>query len=700
METNKYTLLSMLKMPTLEQFIVPEIQRDYIWQISDVIDLMESLKDGFTKAEDTPYLGFIYAYRDKDYPYKYMLIDGQQRITTIFLFLLSCYHKLGKKLPSYIIKNDKPKLDYKVREATHDFLTDFINFLQENQGLENLNIVDQIWYHKGYENDSTIKNMVINFLAIRNWIKEFDEENLSKFLKYVEENVELSYFNIENGRDGEDLYIYMNSRGRQLEANETLKAKFLSKENSQNKKYEWGAKWEIWQDFFWKHRDKDEKTEDADPGFNEFLKIIQLITMCKSGKTSSEVVSFANGKSNQKIELHLLPPSLDELEVYFKAFRWLVESEKIQNFFLKYEEENYLTTVSDRSLIDYFRIIPIITLLANTSLRDENQVLRFTRFFYNVSRKSNVSKDISNQLPAAINLILEYSIKKDSDFDVYDLLEFKIKRSTLIDKEEAHKLAIYKTNESLRKDLELAFWEAEDHPIFNGEIDFLLSSYWINESQELDFKTYHKTWSAFKTIFPGKGNANNSQIIRALLFYGYTWAQDSPYYYNNFDCKDWYWLVRQDKHRVHLLSLLEDMHEKPISHLDTIIKQKIKSYFIKNEIISLEVIKAASSLRSQVKVLTAIDYFSEKKIWKDYGYLAEDNRFSSKTYGDKPFFNEDRLIYNVFRYVDQGWNGRVLDMIKDTLKNTDELNRILAEILIVNDNQKLTSSVSEELITD
>jgi len=48
---------------------------------------------------------------------------------------------------------------------------------------------------------------------------------------------------------------------------------------SQVDKNHWGKKWEEWQDFFWKHR---QDNENADKGFNAFLKWIQLIEIIKN----------------------------------------------------------------------------------------------------------------------------------------------------------------------------------------------------------------------------------------------------------------------------------------------------------------------------------------------------------------------------------------------------------------------------------
>ena len=43
--------------------------------------------------------------------------------------------------------------------------------------------------------------------------------------------------------------------------------------------------------------------------------------------------------------------------------------------------------------------------------------------------------------------------------------------------------------------------------------------------------------------------------------------------------------------------------------------------------------KSVEGLSDQVRVLAAIDYYSEKFLWKKYGHIAEDINY---TYGDTP----------------------------------------------------------------
>lgn len=676
MKTGHYHISEILLFQNLEQLIIPEIQREYVWTTEDVIDMLDTLAEGL-ESKEIPYLGFIYAYSHRDFLYKYFLIDGQQRMTTIFLVLLACHKKLDRKLPSYVIKNNKLKLDYKVRQATHDFLSDMVNniiTIDLNDKIE-----DQLWYHENYKNDATIQSLIDNYYTITEWLNRYDAEETSAFLKLIENKVGISYFNVEDGRQGEELYIYMNSRGRQLEPNETLKAKFLSRLDATEDKFEWGRTWENWQDFFWKHRDNN---PDADFGFNEFLRKLQVISMSSKNTSSDQISRFITGRSEQKLDIDLLPRDLREIDEYFEAFKFLVESPLLIDFLQKHgESSNYFLSISapERRQAFYLRVLPILIFLAKTKLKDKQTIIRFFRFFYNVARKVNVGKDISTQLPIAIRLILDYTTDVQENFDTVHFENYQKGRTVLIDNEEISKLRIFKSppENVSRIDIENVFWKAEDHFIFRGAIGFLLKN--SVKTGSFDFARFKKDWETFSKLFP-KAGLYDSQIVKALLFYGNTWIKHTPNYYHNYECNNWQDLVQLESGK-YLLQLIADMHYKEITHLEKIFEEKAKSLFTTSCLTSIDSVKSQTGLFNQVVILSVIDHYSEKVLWKNVYHIAQDPRWTFNTYKDEPFFNEERLLYNVSKYINDGWQGRILSMMKDVLQDRIKMDMLIKKII-------------------
>lgn len=677
MDTAKYNIKKFLSFENLEQLIIPELQRDYVWEQEHVLDLLTTFHSGFIGNEqDRPYLGFVYAYNDKDHVYKYFVVDGQQRLTSIYIILILCYQLSNKPIPAYLNNLGKLKLDYKVRQSTHDFLNALVNHCQLNLTDYDFIIENQLWHHSNYENDRTIINLINNFYTIRKWLKEMLLDDIVDFTKYLESKVQLSYFDIENGREGEELYIYMNSRGKQLEINETLKAKFLERVNDDKSKLVWGHKWEEWQDFFWKNKGEN---PDADAGFDEFLRRVQILHMCSIGKSNEQISNFSSERNILKISTELLPKNLEELEKYFVAFKTIAESSVLSKFYNKYESSNkyfYETPEAKKRQIYYFITLPILALVKESKVADELTIYRFARFFYNISRKSNIGKDIASQLPSAIKLVQEYVSSKPMTFDVVGLINFNRNRTLLLDEEEMFKLKIFQSPplDSKREEIEELFWEAEDHPIFKGEIRFLLLNDNEKPEYEFDIERIKRHWKAFQLLFPAdKHRSNNALIIRALLFYGNTWIQDSPYYYRNYDCADWYLIVRTQSGK-YLKALLNDMYDKPLSYLDKIIKKRIFQYFMEKGLFTIDSIKATESFLDQVKVLTAIDYFSNKVLWANSNfYFAEDDRFIL----DRSFFNRNRLLFNIQRYHYNDSTKLVYRLMIDILPYDSKIQQII-----------------------
>lgn len=677
MRTQKYTLAGLLSDRELEQFIIPEIQRDYVWEPVDVADLLGYIREGFEGGQaDVPYLGFIYAYGDRDFVRKYFLIDGQQRLTTIFLLLIAGYAHTGKKMPDYLFDREQLKLDYKVRQSTHDFLADLVAQCHKGQLAQDFTVTDQVWYHDDYKNDRSIRHLIRNFEFIRGWLKELPD--VPAFITFAEERLELSYYDIPDGRQGEDLYIYMNSRGRHLEPNETLKAKYLSRVLE---KKHWGAEWERWQDLFWKlrlHR------PDADEGFNDFLKMAQLIEMSRQGLTADAISGYARGATDQTLLPERLPGAVEDLQRLFEAYEWLVRSAAVQDFFADYEEEKHyflLTPQADRAQIFYFRLLPVLAFVAGTGCREEQAVLRFIRFFYNLSRKrGSIGKDIGTQLVAAIRLMQEYAQTGHTAFDVCDLIAYQKRRTTLLDEEEVRKLSLYRDPPTglTRSELEGLFWAVEDHEIFEGQIGFFLWHYSDTETGAYRHEPFLATWAEFQRLFEEE---DEGMIVMALLQYGHTWVRETPFYYVNYDCADWNWLVQAESSK-HLMQLLEDLALNDWKDLDRIVEKKSGEYLKARDYTTVAAIKAETDFYKQVKLLAILDHFSENKMFAEgHYYIANDGRFTCKTYGDKPFFSNGVVIHNVKRYIDSGQHGRMIHELAGLLKSETKVQDLIEQIL-------------------
>lgn len=313
MKTGRYSIAQLLTSPEVEQIIIPELQRDYVWGERNVKGLLNSILDNFKRKEERSLqisdsqgneiesdirdflneeymrlryntrVGFIYAYHDRALSSQFYLIDGQQRITTIFLTLLALYRRVdSERFRKIYFVARVPKIDYKVREVSHDFLVDFIEY-ELNKKDSSKTFKESCKYYSEYDKDVTAQSIYANYynvivptltLALASY------DNVESLIDYIENYIEFNYFDTNISEQGEKLYLYMNSRGESLSVQERVKSIIVGRSHEKLKA---GKQWEDWQNFFWQIKPKSDK--NADRGFYEFLKWAAILHMCKYQNT-------------------------------------------------------------------------------------------------------------------------------------------------------------------------------------------------------------------------------------------------------------------------------------------------------------------------------------------------------------------------------------------------------------------------------
>jgi uncharacterized protein with ParB-like and HNH nuclease domain len=651
-----YNIKELFKDSGIKQIIVPEIQRDYVWQTKNVEKLLRSIVDDATanagekqekirsqleivspeireilerelKANEVySNIGFIYAYEDKEFKNRYFLIDGQQRITTIYLLLLAVCIKNEKKdyfISNYFVDN-LPKVDYKVREDSHIFMLSFISYLLKGGEVDE--VKNQSWYYDSYNNDRTISSLLRNYEIIENYIASKDIS-----IEYVEENIQIWFFDINKSQQGEELYIYMNSRGEEVKANENIKAGLLEA-CSEEEKNTWGAKWEDWQDFFWKQKE----ASNADVGFNEFIRWIIIIEHIKSqnsqpveklGKFIKEI------RQNDKFSSELL--ELKTIETYFKSLLFLNNNKDLC-------EKAWLS--GRTSMLDYLRLFPALMYLNDTERQDVQSLKRLMRFFKNVARLEDVAKNPDNQTVNAIRLMQNFL--SDTFTDVVDLINYKDENSafsSILTKEELYKLSIFKNppEEVTRGDIEELFWKAEDFNLLNGQLAFIFKASGDKMEDEKLFK--YECFKSFVDAFTSLLKKTNDNFRRALLtkgdytvYDGYSTSLASERFSFGHSIPSWKEIIND--HGSILISFFVDYIQK---------KRLLKSDMLAlEEIIDTYLSKNANNdtwIKTFIENPEVLEYCEQKKIcWRSESasdiFLLKKNK--ATTYKSLESFNQ------------------------------------------------------------
>jgi len=151
------------------------------------------------------------------------LLDGQQRLTT--LFLLHWYFAIQEKIKDadFVFPAYLHKFVYQTRTTSTDFLNKLVDSQIVIDGIPSKSIRKASWYSKSFDKDTTIDSMLrmldaisIKYQEVSGWL---EYGSLEKLKFYV---LELNGFGLS-----EELFIKMNARGLQLTPFENFKADLI-----------------------------------------------------------------------------------------------------------------------------------------------------------------------------------------------------------------------------------------------------------------------------------------------------------------------------------------------------------------------------------------------------------------------------------------------------------------------------------------
>lgn len=178
-----------------DKYIIPIYQRNYAWDIEEVNQLLDDIKkhDG-----DNYYLGALTVKKRADNAFE--VIDGQQRLTTLFLIL------------SVLNYPFKLNLSFEHRQNSSD----------------ELNIIKKQGELNGDSQSQIVK--VYNYL-IKNKDSLFiiKDGNADDYWQTIWKNVQIMQVELPNNADLNQYFERMNNRGEQLEQHEVIKAKLMGK---------------------------------------------------------------------------------------------------------------------------------------------------------------------------------------------------------------------------------------------------------------------------------------------------------------------------------------------------------------------------------------------------------------------------------------------------------------------------------------
>lgn len=221
---------------------IPIIQRDYAQgrksssEIrSTFLDaLYDHLCDSIPQSLD---LDFVYGSIKEGKGSVFVPLDGQQRLTTLFLlhWYLSLRDGQQEEFQSMLCIGKHSKFTYETRSSSQEFCDalvfasfDLMQLEPESQEGKcdqlSQTIMDSAWYMRSWRQDPTIQSMLVMVDSIHH---RFSKSSgfFEKLIREDNPAITFQFLNLSEFRLTEDLYIKMNSRGKQLTPFENFKAK-------------------------------------------------------------------------------------------------------------------------------------------------------------------------------------------------------------------------------------------------------------------------------------------------------------------------------------------------------------------------------------------------------------------------------------------------------------------------------------------
>ncbi|MCR5066970.1 MAG: DUF262 domain-containing protein [Erysipelotrichaceae bacterium] len=284
------------------EILIPRIQRDYAYGRSSekkkMLGLLDALFNTITSTSPEPLrLNYIYGVLSDEG--KVILIDGQQRTTT--LFLLRLYLSVNKSKDKPVNMDFSRKFMYSTRVSSNDFCT----YLSQG-GKENLVVSDQSIseklsndnsFYRKWRNDPTVSSMIIVLEEIDRRIKECDDKNFDKWLDNLEK-ITFEFIILEGFKRQEELYTAMNGRGKQLTDFEKIKPVICQVFRNEVEEIEDTINNE-WIPIFWKYalgleNDYKNAVDNHDRYLYNFFKFLVIMSWCENNtiEKGDDLVTF------------------------------------------------------------------------------------------------------------------------------------------------------------------------------------------------------------------------------------------------------------------------------------------------------------------------------------------------------------------------------------------------------------------------
>ena len=215
----QYSISGILGLIETEQFVIPEIQRPFVWKRSQVRDLIDSLYNGYPT-------GYIITWKNPDVQTKdggksngkHVLIDGQQRVTALMAAIA------GREVLDEDFNLDRIKIAFNplATDNTKRFAVQDASHLKDKKWIPDISVV--------FDNDFDPFDFAIKYCEANEGVKPNEVNKAVSELKSIA-NRQIGVIELDHSLDIDEvteIFIRINSKGTALSQSDFVMSKMAA----------------------------------------------------------------------------------------------------------------------------------------------------------------------------------------------------------------------------------------------------------------------------------------------------------------------------------------------------------------------------------------------------------------------------------------------------------------------------------------
>ena len=391
------------------EFVIPVYQRNYSWEIEQCQKLLDDIRKLYEDERKGHFLGSIVAKSEMDVKrnIKYTIIDGQQRLTSIFLMIKAFLRVYGEKLEI---------LDKFVKRDLEETLADprnKDNKLRLYPVKNDSSVFEKIMFDKNIEMDKESR-MAINFQYFVKYFQDFSKLDIIEYYAALQK-LDIVFMSLEEYDDAQIIFESINSTGLNLTQTDLIRNFLLMAENSETQKKLFENYW-----------DKFEKILGIEE-LNEFFK---YFTTYKSTVFTKEENIYNSYKEYfYDCEYITKEEAFKELEEYIEIYLRIIKPYSETRIFYEKEINFYLYEILE---MKNNTVRPALFYVFDYALKNELTIIevkKVVKLLDSFLLRRNVMGAASNSLQKiflSITNQVKNLLKKVKDISFYDAFCYQL----------------------------------------------------------------------------------------------------------------------------------------------------------------------------------------------------------------------------------------------------------------------------------